>query len=84
MGKQSRVAVASVALASTKLARALYKRRQREKLNLRAAASSIGISLSTLFRMETRPDPPTVGNLIKVAKWLGVEPGDLISYKGGP
>lgn len=65
-------------LANTPMARALYAKRSERGLTLHAAAKQARLTLTTFHRLETQRRPPTVGVLLKAARWLGMEPGTLV------
>ena len=50
---------------------------------IREVASEIGVSLSTLSRVErgNLPDLETFG---KICRWLGVDPGEVLKVKPSP
>lgn len=52
--------------------------RRRGNMGVRAAASEIGISPTTLTRIE-KGNVPDVGTLEKICRWLGEEPTKFIS-----
>jgi transcriptional regulator with XRE-family HTH domain len=66
-------------LANTRLARALYAKRSAEGFRLLQASEEIGVSLTTLFRLETQARPPSPRVLFKAARWLKVNPDDLVA-----
>lgn len=73
-----RIDVSRIPLADSPLAQAVYLRRSEDGISLKRAARQAGVSMTTLFRVETQAKPPSVAVLLKLAKWLKVEPGDLI------
>ena len=60
--------------APTRLAGAIFERRQAQGLSLRQAAVAAGVNHSTLFRAETKADAwPDAPTLLRIARWLGCQ-----------
>jgi len=60
--------------------RQMQKRRVQEGLSLRALAPKIGISFSTLSRLE-RGGTPDVKTVAKIEKWVGIKPKTSFTKK---
>lgn len=58
-------------------------KRKRGELGLRTAADQIGITHTTLSRVEAG-NLPDLNTFIKICKWLGVEPNEILGFSGSP
>jgi transcriptional regulator with XRE-family HTH domain len=58
----------------------LIKKRRGDR-GLRQVAAEIGISAATLSRVETGKQPD-LDSFTKICTWLGVDPGEILGYKG--
>lgn len=65
------------------LSGALYITRNLRKLDQRSAATAIGISPSTVCRVE-RGKPVSIGNMLKVCAFIGVHPDGYTAPPGCP
>lgn len=54
-------------------------KRKRGDLGLRTVASQIGITHTTLSRVEAG-NLPDLNTFIRICKWLGVEPNDILGF----
>lgn len=56
-------------------------KRKRGDLGLRTAADQIGITHTTLSRVEAG-NLPDLNTFIKICKWLGVQPNEVLGFAG--
>lgn len=59
-----------------KLVQAVKQKRKREGLSIRALAAEIGVSFSTLARIERGEGQPDNNSKIRLLQWLGADAGD--------
>ena len=59
-----------------KLITSLRTKREAENLSIRALGKKIGVSFSTLARIERGEGEPDNNSIIRILHWLGPEPGD--------
>lgn len=59
-----------------KLITSLRTKREAESLSIRALGKKIGVSFSTLARIERGEGEPDNNSIIRILHWLGPEPGD--------
>ena len=60
------------AIDPAELAKRVRAKREAEKLSLRAAAKELGISASTLSRVENGTHVPESEHLVRLARWAGL------------
>lgn len=60
-------------LVDTEIARRVYAKRKRDGLSLAQAAKQTGLTVSTLYRLETNAARPSLDTALSVARWLGLD-----------
>ncbi len=59
-----------------KLVRAVKRKREAEGLSIRALSATVGVSFSTLARIERREGQPDTSSKIRLLQWLGADAED--------
>lgn len=52
----------------------------RGRSSMREVVKDSGLSPSFLSRTENRVGEPSLGNLCRLAAWMGIRPGELVEY----
>lgn len=64
---------------ANKFAAAIKKKREKEKLNIRAAAGKFGVGIGTLSRIENGDIIQDINKILLICDWLEVSVCDFIS-----